>query len=202
METLLIANPQRIKTILEENEQVVWEGRSAFFPYILAGNPLPLLIGIVIMIGGFFLSGQSILQGLVIFFLGLIVSSALLGYRSAVRLISYYIITDKRVMLRTRPFTEAVEYILFSQIVKVSVDTSTLDTLLGGSTGTIVISCQLGQQGQIIIGAPVIYKLPTLEQPYQIVKYLPAPTNQTPPAAPVSPEYTTTSSVTVTTTTG
>lgn len=133
-----------LQKVLAPGEQVLWEGKPQFWPFIF--SVIPLVIATIIFVPIFFASessqGSGIDQGLnnlLIVGLILMLGPGYFIYKILVYRFVSYVITDKRTIIQDGVIGRDFESIEHDAVVSTAVSVGLIDKLLGKNSGTVNI---------------------------------------------------------------
>lgn len=164
-----------VSKVLDANEQVLWEGRPKFLPYlmgvILVCFVMALVLGPFIYLG--FISASTGIQPENLRLVGIaLLLLALCAIWTLVALFQYpfihYALTNKRVILQGGIIGRDFRSVDFDQITNVEVNVDLIQKIFGGSCGSVLIYTA-GTKGTTV---PQPHALATIDQPYEIFKRL------------------------------
>lgn len=160
---------RELNKVLDNNEQVLWEGTPKFWPYFLGssiGITILALFWLVIMLPFFLVALISIFTGSLFglafllfppFWIGIALFIGLPLYQYLVHKHIYYAITDKRVIIQRGLIGRDFDSIDFDNIRNAHVNVGLFDKLFGDS-------------GSLMISAGKMYILRNIENPYDVFK--------------------------------
>ncbi len=178
---------REIDRILDPNEQVLWEGKPALWPYVLTGSLPSFLFGIVwflflspFLSAGLFLNvaGEGMVTASVNLFLlpfvliGLFLLFGIpllkiLGYKNL-----YYAITGKRIIIQSGIIGRDFSYVDFDQIASTEVQVGFWDKTIGGGSGSIAFFAQgVGEHDRRGNFTATPHTLANIANPYDVFKF-------------------------------
>lgn len=167
---------RELDKVLDEREKVFWEGKPKFWPFFFSGFVLSLF-GLIFMIAGAFTIFEGIKTGEIFlllfphFWIGLILIIGVPLYKALVYKHTYYAITNKRVILQKGLIGRDFEMVDFDQITNAEVNVGILDKLVGGDSGSILISTA-GTFTYTRRGAvQKPYTISHVDKPYEVFKF-------------------------------
>ena len=164
--------------ILDKNEKVFWEGKPKFWAFLLSSSVPAMIFGLFFMIflipfiiiatikGGLWGWGIFLLPH---FWVGIIFIFGIPTYQILVYKHIYYAITNKRVLYQKGLIGRDFVMVDFDQITNAEVNLGLFDKLLGGNTGSILISTAGTFTGRRGMSRP--YTLRNIENPYDVFKF-------------------------------
>ncbi len=170
--------------VLDGNEKVFWDGKPKFWPFMFGSSILTTIFGliwVVILIPFILISSFSIAQDglagwgfflLTPFLVGIVLVFGIPACQLLVYKNIHYAITNKRVLLQKGLVGRDFEMVDFDQITNAEVNIGLFDKLIGGSSGSILISTAgsftQGSNGGLIQKP---YILRNIENPYGVFKF-------------------------------
>lgn len=172
--------------VLNENEQILWEGKPVFWPFFLGNSLFLTLFGLFWMgsmsafvvnyffISSFIDSGPSPFFIFLMphFWIGLLMLFGPTIYNVLVYKHMYYVITDKRVIFQRGLIGRDFTMVDFDQITNADVSVGIVDKLLNKNSGSIHIATG----GTFVTTKHGIrsnpYVLSHISNPYEVFKFL------------------------------
>lgn len=176
--------------MLNENEDVLWEGAPEFWPFL--GNSLfTVPIGIVFLVASFFIfsafsASFGMFQSFGIEGFGLPLFSLIPVFFVAVALViiigppaytamshknMHYAITDKRILIQKGVVGRDFDILDFDKISNAEVNVGFFDKLFGKGTGSIFIT----MPGSLMVvnstAVPMAHVLSNVKNPYEVFKF-------------------------------
>lgn len=163
---------RELDKVLENDEQILWEGKPLFGPYLFMQTriyiwifPFFLFLIFYLLMQSLFRSQQKasavslVLLGMLAIFLVLplwSLLSAAFQYKH-----TYYAITNKRVIIQTGVIGRDFQMVDFEKITNIGVRVGFWDKVLGGTSGSILVSTGSGILPRVLWNVP---------QPYEVSK--------------------------------
>ncbi len=177
---------KELNKVLDQNENVLWEGTPSFWPFLFGGSIITTIFGLFWMVFlipfiGFavydILYGSHILGfGILLlphFWVGIGLVFGIPIYQILVFKHTYYAITDKRVILQKGLIGRDFEIVDFDQVSNAEVNVGVFDKLFGGgNSGSILLSTagSITYARQGAVQKP--YALRNITNPYDVFKFL------------------------------
>ncbi|MDO8538705.1 MAG: PH domain-containing protein [archaeon] len=150
---------REIDKILNEDEQVLWEGKPVFLPYFLSS-----FFGLIVIAIFFFIIPFFGFIFAIIIILGLAYS--FLVYENI-----HYAITDKRVIFQSGLIGRDFQTVDFDQVTNAEVNVDIFDKIFGGNTGSVLVQ-SAGMFTQTKSGAvPKPSMIAHIPNPYEVFKF-------------------------------
>lgn len=168
---------QEINKLLDTNEKIIWEGRPQFMPFFLSSFG-GVLFGLIFAVVGSVFVIQEVAKGNYLFILlphlwiGLFFVFGAPVYQLLVYKHTYYVITNKRVIIQKGLIGRDFEIVDFNQITNSQVNVGVLDKLVGVDSGSIFISTA----GSVVLTSKGTRHRPnslaSITNPYEVFKLL------------------------------
>lgn len=176
-----ISSRPELKNYIEENEQILWEGKPSLIFFILSAHLAPGIIGLLIVLSSFIMLGISTQTAGAFLLMTIGIVTMLINplmYFVKWQFIDY-LVSDRRVLIRTDFISKDPLAYNFSAVSKVSVDKTNLELITGGIAGTVVLTIT-PPEGQMIVGSLPTIKLAHIAKPHNVAKFItPGAQNQT-----------------------
>ncbi|MBM3234304.1 hypothetical protein FJZ19_04395 [Candidatus Pacearchaeota archaeon] len=174
---------REIEKVLDEKEKIMWEGSPQFWPFFFGRSIITTIFGIIWMIFlipfiffGIWSAIKGQLWGLGVFlmphfWIGIALIVGIPIYNALLYRVSYYAITNKRVIIQKGVIGRDFEIVDFDQITNAEVNVGVMDKMFGKNSGSILISTAgtftYTRRGPV----QKPYTISNITNPYEVFKF-------------------------------
>lgn len=174
---------KELQTILEKEEQVVWEGKQDFKSAIVSGFSFALILCAVALIIPILTSGggtctvngqvapmEQCAKGFGYFSYGLFAVAVLILFSAYINYkVTRYVITNKRLLLKSGWIGADIRSVYYNLVRSVFVNVGIIGKIFG--TGSIMIDT--GRMTQTKHGTQTIYdRFSNIKEPYEVIRMI------------------------------